>query len=235
MLGQRAVVVGASVAGLLASRTLSEHFDEVVVLDSDEIEDGPVVHKSVPQGYHLHALLQGGLKVLSSLYPAFTEDLRQLGATRIVIGQDAVWYLPNGKAYTATGSARTTFDSGLEGYCASRGLLESVIRRRTAASPNIRFEYRRTVRELICRDGIIRGVRCGNMRLIECDIVVDATGRGHRARRWLAAIGYPAPEETTIGLDTAYSTQTSAGLKTIPASLSCSLPARRLFSLAEDT
>ena len=46
MLGQRAVVVGASVAGLLASRTLSEHFDEVVVLDSDEIEDGPVVHKS---------------------------------------------------------------------------------------------------------------------------------------------------------------------------------------------
>ena len=74
MLGQRAVVVGASVAGLLASRALSEHFDEVVVLDSDEIEDGPVVHKSVPQGYHLHALLQGGLRVLSSLYPAFTED-----------------------------------------------------------------------------------------------------------------------------------------------------------------
>lgn len=206
MLGQRAVVVGASVAGLLASRALSEHFDEVVVLDSDEIEDGPVVHKSVPQGYHLHALLQGGLRVLSSLYPAFTEDLKQLGATRIAIGRDAAWYLPNGKAYTPTGSARTTFDSGLEGYCASRGLLEFVIRQRTAASPNIRFEYRRTVRELICRDGIIRGVRCGNMRAIECDIVVDATGRGHRARRWLAAIGYPAPEETIIGLDTAYST-----------------------------
>src|SRR3954469_9569901 len=98
MLGQRAVVVGASVAGLLASRMLSEHFDEVVVLDSDEIEDGPVVHKSVPQGHHLHALLQGGLRVLSSLYPAFTEDLRQLGATRIAIGRDAAWYLPNGKA-----------------------------------------------------------------------------------------------------------------------------------------
>ena len=89
MLGQRAVVVGASVAGLLASRALSEHFDEVVVLDSDEIEDGPVVHKSVPQGYHLHALLQGGLRVLSSLYPAFTEDLKQLGATRIAIGRDS--------------------------------------------------------------------------------------------------------------------------------------------------
>ena len=103
MLGQRAVVVGASVVGRLASRALSEHFDEVVVLDSDEIEDGPVVHKSVPQGYHLHALLQGGLRVLSSLDPAFTEDLKQLGATRIAIGRDAAWYLPNGKGYTPTG------------------------------------------------------------------------------------------------------------------------------------
>jgi hypothetical protein len=36
--------------------------------------------------------------------------------------------------------------------------------------------------------------------------VVDATGRGHRARQWLIAIGFPPPEETTIGLDTAYST-----------------------------
>jgi flavin-dependent dehydrogenase len=206
MIAHRAAVVGASVAGLLASRALSDYFDEVVVLDSDEIEDRPIVHKSIPQGHHLHALLQGGLSVLSSLFPGFTEDLRRLDATRIVMGRDAVWYLPNGKAYTATGSARTPFDSGLEGYCASRGLLESVIRRRTAASCNIRFEYGNTVRELMCRDGIVRGVRCGNMRSIECDLVVDATGRGHRARRWLAGIGFAAPEETIIGLDTAYST-----------------------------
>ena len=206
MLGQRAAVVGASVAGLLASRTLSEYFDEVMVLDSDEIEDRPVVHKSVPQGHHLHALLHGGLRVLSLLYPSFTEDLRQLGAIRIAMGRDAVWYLPDGKAYNPTGSVRTPFNSGLEGYCASRGLLEYVIRQRTTGSSNIRLEYGCTVRELICRDGIIRGVRCGNSRSIECDLVVDATGRGHRARQWLAAIGFASPEETTIGLDTAYST-----------------------------
>jgi hypothetical protein len=65
---------------------LSEYVDEVVVLDSDEIEDGPVLHKSVPQGHHLHALLQGGLRVLSSLYPSFTDNLWQLGATRIAMG-----------------------------------------------------------------------------------------------------------------------------------------------------
>ena len=135
-LAQRAAVVGGSIAGLLAARVLSEYFDEVVVLDSDEIEDGPVIHKSVPQGHHLHALLQGGLRVLSSFYPSFTDDLGQLGATRIAMGRDAVWYLPDGKAYNPTGSVRTPFDFGLEGYCASRGLLEFVIRRDSS-----KFQY----------------------------------------------------------------------------------------------
>jgi flavin-dependent dehydrogenase len=75
-------VVGASIAGLMTARVLSEYFDQVVAIDRDEIEDQPVVHKSVPQGHHLHAFLQGGLNVVSSLYPSITEELRRLGATR---------------------------------------------------------------------------------------------------------------------------------------------------------
>lgn len=200
------MVAGGSIAGLITARVLSEYFDQVVVLDQDKIEDRPVVHKSVPQGHHLHALLQGGLRAVSSLYPSFTEDLRQLGATRIAIGRDAVWYLPDGKAYNPSGSVRTPFDSDLEGYCASRGLLEFVIRRRTTATSNIRIEYETAVRQLICRDGRVRGVRTADARSIEADLVVDATGRGHRARQWLASAGFCAPDETAIGLDTAYST-----------------------------
>jgi 2-polyprenyl-6-methoxyphenol hydroxylase-like FAD-dependent oxidoreductase len=205
-LGQRAVVAGGSIAGLVTARVLSEYFDQVVVLDQDKIEYRPVVHKSVPQGHHLHALLQGGLRAVSSLYPSFAEDLRKLGATRIAIGRDAVWYLPDGKAYNPSGSVRTPFDSDLEGYCASRGLLEFVIRRRTTATTNIQIEYETAVRQLICRDGRVRGVRTADARSIEADLVVDATGRGHRARRWLASAGFCAPDETAIGLDTAYST-----------------------------
>jgi 2-polyprenyl-6-methoxyphenol hydroxylase-like FAD-dependent oxidoreductase len=205
-LGRRAIVVGASIAGLMTARVLSEYFDHVVTIERDEIEDRPVVHKSVPQGHHLHAFLQGGLNVVSSLYPSITEELRRLGATRIAMGRNAVWYMPNGKAYNFTGSVRTPFDSGLEGYCASRGLLEFVIRRRTAAISNIHFEYGTAVTELICRDATVVGVRCGDSRSIEADLVVDATGRAHRARQWLAAIGFSPPEETEIGLDTAYST-----------------------------
>ena len=101
---------------------------------------------------------------------------------------------------------RTPFDSGLEGYCASRGLLEFVIRRRTSAISNIHFEYGTAITELICRDATVVGVRTGDSRSIEADLVVDATGRAHRARQWLAAIGFSSPDETAIGLDTAYST-----------------------------
>jgi hypothetical protein len=48
------------------------------------------------------------------------------------------------------------------------------------------------------------GVRTVDSRSIEADLVVDATGRAHRARQWLAAIGFSSPEETEIGLDTAF-------------------------------
>src|SRR5215813_7259231 len=123
-LGQHAIVVGASIAGLIAARVLAEHFDEVTAIDQDELSDRPVIHKSVPQGHHLHAMLPGGIRVLSSLYPAFTEELVRRGATRVTLGRDIVWYLPDGKAYNPTGSIRTPFDSGLAGYCASRGLIE---------------------------------------------------------------------------------------------------------------
>ena len=82
---QQAIVVGGSIAGLITARVLSEYFDQVLIIERDEITDRPVIHKSVPQGNHLHALLHGGLQVLSSLYPAFTEDLRQRGASQITV------------------------------------------------------------------------------------------------------------------------------------------------------
>ena len=160
----------------------------------------------MPQGHHLHALLPGGLKVLSSLYPAFAQELAQRGATEVTLGRDVVWYLPDGKAYSPTGSIRTPFDSGLRAYCASRALIEFAARRQTAAITNIRLEGGSAVRELIHEEGRVQGVRLTDSRTVEADLVVDATGRGRRARHWLTAMGYSPPDETAIGLDTAYST-----------------------------
>ena len=38
-LGRRAVVVGAGLGGLSAARVLADYFDEVIILDRDELPD----------------------------------------------------------------------------------------------------------------------------------------------------------------------------------------------------
>lgn len=80
-LGHRAVI-GGSIGGLITARVPSDYFDDVVILERDVVEDHPVLHRSGPQGHHLHALLQGGQEVLESLYPAFGEELRERSARR---------------------------------------------------------------------------------------------------------------------------------------------------------
>lgn len=202
-LGDRALVIGGSIAGLITARVLSDYFDDVVILERDAVEDRPVLHRSVPQGHHLHAMLQGGQEVLEWLYPTFTEELRGLGATRVAVGRDIAWYLPDGKAYSPTGSLRTPSDLGLAGHCASRALIEFLVRRRTKAISNVHWESGASVREPIHHEGRVRGVRCDDSRVFEGELTVDATGRSSRAPRWLAALGFSPPEETTIGLDTA--------------------------------
>jgi flavin-dependent dehydrogenase len=85
-------------------------------------------------------------------------------------------------------------------------MIEYLIRRRTMAVSNVHFERAAEVRTLVYRDGRVRGVRCGDSRSFEAELVVDATGRTSRAPQWLSAIGFPRPQETVIGVDTAYST-----------------------------
>ena len=60
-----AVVLGASMAGLLAARVLAEHYKHVTVVDRDTLAVGPDrPRRGVPQGGHVHALLGRGLQAL---------------------------------------------------------------------------------------------------------------------------------------------------------------------------
>ena len=73
-------MIGGSLAGLMSARVLAEHFEQVTVLDRDDIEDYPALHKSIPQGNHYHALLLGGQQALSSLFPDFPKRIVSAGA-----------------------------------------------------------------------------------------------------------------------------------------------------------
>jgi 2-polyprenyl-6-methoxyphenol hydroxylase-like FAD-dependent oxidoreductase len=206
-LGQHAVVIGGSIAGLIAARVLADYFEQVTVFDRDHIEAQPAVHKSVPQGNHLHALMLGGEQVLSSLYPGFTDRLQKLGAVRFRFGKEAAFFFPGGRAYTPTGSVREPRDLGIDGYSQSRGLLEYCVRQCTLELANLKFQCDTAVQGLIYENGQVRGVRLnreGGGETVAADLVVDAGGRGSRAPRWLGELGFQTPEESSIGCDFAY-------------------------------
>ena len=205
-LGEHAVVIGGSLAGMMSAAALSDHFDRVTVFERDPIENGPVLHRSVPQGNHIHALLLGGQDVMALLYPGFTDELEQLGAIRFRSGIDVVFYAPGGKGYNGTLSVKVPRDLGLVGHVMSRGLLEYQVRRRTTALSNVHLNTESPIEALVHRDGRVRGVTCKSapQSVVDTDLVIDASGRGSHAMRWLAEMGVSAPEETTIGVDFAY-------------------------------
>ncbi|HLW70258.1 MAG TPA: hypothetical protein VKS22_06525 [Candidatus Binataceae bacterium] len=208
LLGERAIVIGGSLAGLMAARVLADHFDHVTVLERDHVEDRPALRKSIPQGSHAHVLLLGGQQAMSRLYPGFVDRLLSLGTVRVHVGREFVVLTPTGKAYSFGGAVREARDLGITFHYQSRGLLEHCVRQCTLESPNVSFEGDCIVRRPIFRDGRVRGVICGrdgDIKPLVGDLVVDAGGRGSRAQGWLRQVGFAPPEETTVGVDFAYS------------------------------
>ena len=80
VLGERAVVLGASMGGLLAARVLADFFGTVTVFERDELSNDPVNRRGVPQGRHVHALLPRGAQVLDELFPGLLNELVAAGA-----------------------------------------------------------------------------------------------------------------------------------------------------------
>jgi 2-polyprenyl-6-methoxyphenol hydroxylase-like FAD-dependent oxidoreductase len=78
--GDHAVVLGASMAGLLAARVLTEAYHNVTVIDRDVLPQTGAHRRGVPHGRHLHALQPRGREVLEELFPGFTADAVQAGA-----------------------------------------------------------------------------------------------------------------------------------------------------------
>src|SRR5215471_9859327 len=111
-LGEHAVVIGGSIAGLISARVLADYFERVTILERDHIEPRPGVHKSTPQANHLHAVQVGGLQVLSALYPGFSEKLHAMGAVPLRLTMDLPIYRPDGVAFSLTGAVREPRDLG---------------------------------------------------------------------------------------------------------------------------
>ncbi|MFJ4658993.1 NAD(P)/FAD-dependent oxidoreductase [Nocardia sp. NPDC088792] len=198
--GTHAVVLGAGIAGLLAAAVLSEFCSRVTILDRDELDDG--VHRGVPQGRHLHGLLDRGRAVMEELYPGCTADLVRRGANTAEVLAETRWYV---------GGARLTPTStGLTSVIVTRPLLEAVLRERTRTLPNVELRERIAVQALIGDSRSIAGVAVTGAlgpEVVAADLVVDASGRGSRIMEWLRSIGAQPPEEECLEVDLGYASR----------------------------
>jgi 2-polyprenyl-6-methoxyphenol hydroxylase-like FAD-dependent oxidoreductase len=197
---RHALVIGGSMAGLLAARALADHFQEVIVVEQDAFP--PIVEhrRGVPQSRHTHGLLASGRQVLDRLFPGIYDELIEAGALPGDPVRDGRWFNEGACLYRC--------DSGLDGLLMSRPFLESMVRRRLLALPNVRSRENCRVEGLAASadQARITGIRAGG-EVLEADLVVDATGRGSPSPRWLQALGYAAPEEDRVEVALSYTTR----------------------------
>lgn len=214
--GQHAVVIGASMAGLLAARVLSDHFERVTLIERDRLE-GMQARKGVPQGRQTHAILRKGANVVEDLFPDLFPALLQEGATEFDTADDIPWY--------QFGVWKLQFPSGIRGYSLSRPWLEGEIRQRVAKRANVHFMDGYEVTQLNTSHsfGRISGVQVRSVdgerreEKLTADLVVDASGRGSQVPHWLKALGYGQVEETVVKVDVGYATRTFRRPKQFPA------------------
>ena len=203
-----AVVIGGSMAGLLAARALCDHFEHVTIIERDQFSKRPAPRKGVPQARHLHALLNRGLRTLNCFFPGLQDELVAHGALVIDMANDMTWLTPAGWG--------VNFNSDISIMGCSRDLLEWCVRRQLNALAQVRVLGGCDMLGLVASDEPIRirGVhvqRCDRVNqskeLIDADLIVDASGRGSRAPQWLRALGYEAPEEIVINASLGYASR----------------------------
>lgn len=194
-----ACVLGGSLAGLFAARVLSGFARRVVIVERDADGTPEQPRAGVPQGQHVHTLLPAGRDWLEHHLP---------GITREVVASGGVLARPDQTAsYLDTSPQARGGDHFL--LMASRPLLESVVRARVLALPNV-CVLRAQATGLEYRGDEVAGVRCVRggtpAQVVPSDLTVDATGRGSKLPDWLFDDGYDRPRMERVPCAINYAT-----------------------------
>jgi 2-polyprenyl-6-methoxyphenol hydroxylase-like FAD-dependent oxidoreductase len=209
---RQALVIGGSIGGMMAARVLTDHFDEVVLVERDYLPVGSENRPGVPHARHLHFILRRGLMVIEDLFPGVKPELLEAGCLLADQGRDVQFVYPYGL------SPRD--EIGIEVLTFTRPLLESTIRRHLLDNPKVSILEGHEVCGLVANeDGTqVTGVRVrprnredhdelGSETVLLADLVVDTSGRPSESPQWLTALGYKAPEETTVDAFWGYATR----------------------------
>src|SRR6185503_14909884 len=211
---KHAIVIGGSMAGLLAARVLSDYFECVTIFERDVYPEGTDSRRGLPQGHHLHALLGRGQEIIEELFPGIRDELIVNGACVLDSGDDITWRTPQGWG--------KPFKSGLEVLAFSRPFLDWHVRQRLSLIENVEIVSGSEVIGLVPnpdRDGVsgisfkLHSSDSDEQDYVEfmaADLVVDASGRNSRAPHWLTALGYEPPRESIVNAFLGYASRTYA-------------------------
>ena len=196
-----AAVVGGSIAGMLAARSLSECFERVIVFERDDLRDDTGLRKGVPQAHHVHALLAAGATSLEELLPGLFAAVAQRGGYRVDMSSGNNWF--------HFGVWKRRLRIGIEVHLQSRALLEQEIRRLALGRPGVTLK-RAAVEAIEWPSGKPVIVHDGTRS--EFDFLVDASGRGSKLPRFLERAGFAPPRTERVGVDVTYTSASySAG------------------------
>lgn len=213
-IGAHAVVLGASMAGLMAARVLAESYRHVTVVERDVFGPGAAgPRRGAPQGRHAHVMALRGGQIADELFPGLSDDLIAAGAPIVDDADMSKLDLSfGGHRLVRTGNFPHGQDFPV--LYASRPLLESSMRRRLGELANITILDGHDVLELTtdAQRARVTGARVAPRdgeaaRTLSADLVVDATGRGSRTPAFLDGLGYGRPAEDEVVVHLVYVTQ----------------------------
>ena len=93
-----ALVIGASISGLVTAHILSHYFAQVTIIERDSLPDSIDVRAGLPQARHLHLLLMRGARELETLFPGIGQELVAHGAQSVDLMNDYRYLMAGGWA-----------------------------------------------------------------------------------------------------------------------------------------
>lgn len=207
---RHAVVLGGSLAGLLAARVLADHFEHVTLIERDPYPETAETRRGIPQANHVHGLLLRGRQVLEQLFPGLQDEMIDAGAPVVDMANEILWF-------TRAGWGRR-FPSELKVLTFTRPLLDLHVRRRLSQNPRVEIVDNTEVLRVVAdvHENRLSGVLVCDRNTdldrrvakeITADLVVETMGRASRAPSWLKDLGYESIEETVVNAHLGYASR----------------------------
>ncbi|KAM0791043.1 hypothetical protein ACM66B_004339 [Microbotryomycetes sp. NB124-2] len=195
----RAVVIGASISGILTARVCAKYFDSVLLLDAEECTTDPTTKRHrVKQHNQLHLFLGLLHPALKAMFPSFETAFNEAGGK--VVPPHPVSY--KGTRCLQLPDAEKTGWPVRQLYI-SREALEALLRKLVLSTCSnvetrvgmakgiVMSQDRKSVESVMVRSPD------GQVDNVECAFVVDASGTTNGSIGWLKNAGFRAPEKVT--------------------------------------